>query len=104
VIAAARAHLAMLPRWKEIEVVRWTIVNGAGRGTAIYDDEGTARCACPAEWQVVKLTGTAKVREAAQIAERGCLVPPDGGSPTDAERKMCEAIAAAIRASKETER
>ena len=38
------------------------------------------------------------LEEAARIAERGCLVPPDGGSPTEAEREMCEAIAASIRA------
>jgi hypothetical protein len=35
---------------------------------------------------------------AAKVAEHGCLVPPDGGSPTNAEREMCEAIAVAIRA------
>jgi len=38
-------------------------------------------------------------REAcAFIAFNGCLVPPDGGSPTEAERLMCEDIANAIRA------
>ncbi len=38
-------------------------------------------------------------REAcARIASEGCLVPPDGGSPTEDERLMCEGIAAAIRA------
>jgi hypothetical protein len=38
-------------------------------------------------------------REAcAEIAFNGCLVPPDGGSPTEAERLMCEDIANAIRA------
>jgi hypothetical protein len=34
----------------------------------------------------------------AEIAFNGCLVPPDGGSPTEAERLMCEDIANAIRA------
>lgn len=38
------------------------------------------------------------VGEAAKIAENGCLVPPDGGSPTDQEREMCDGIAAQIRA------
>jgi hypothetical protein len=33
----------------------------------------------------------------AKIAEQGCLVPPDGGSPTEDERLMCEFIAACIR-------
>ncbi len=41
-------------------------------------------------------------REAcAKIAADGCLVPPDGGSPTDDEIRMCDNIAAAIRARKE---
>jgi len=35
---------------------------------------------------------------AAAIAIDGCLVPPDGGSPTEDERLMCENIATAIRA------
>ena len=35
---------------------------------------------------------------AAKIAEKGCLVPPDGGSPTEDERIMCENIALSIRA------
>lgn len=38
------------------------------------------------------------LEEAAKVAESGCLVPPDGGSPTDEEREMCESIAAQIRA------
>ena len=38
------------------------------------------------------------VEAAAQIASDGCLVPPDGGSPTRAEADMCDNIATAIRA------
>jgi hypothetical protein len=38
------------------------------------------------------------LREAAMIAENGCLVPPDGGSPTEDERLMCRAIAVRILA------
>ena len=34
----------------------------------------------------------------AKITREGCLVPPDGGSPTEAESDMCERIAAAILA------
>jgi hypothetical protein len=30
---------------------------------------------------------------AAGVARDGCLVPPDGGSPTEAEAAMCNAIA-----------
>jgi hypothetical protein len=33
----------------------------------------------------------------AKIAENGCLVPPDGGSPTEDEVEMCKSIAAFIR-------
>lgn len=36
------------------------------------------------------------LRTAADIARNGCLVPPDGGSPTVAEAEMCERIADAI--------
>lgn len=42
-----------------------------------------------------KLAGV--YEECAVIATNGCLVPPDGGSPTEAERQMCDNIAAAIR-------
>ena len=34
----------------------------------------------------------------ALIARNGCLVPPDGGSPTEAERLLCEEIERRIRA------
>lgn len=37
-------------------------------------------------------------RACADIARNGCLVPPDGGAPTESERLMCDAIAAAILA------
>lgn len=36
------------------------------------------------------------LRAAAAVARDGCLVPPDGGSPTDDEREMCDHIADAI--------
>jgi hypothetical protein len=62
VLAAARAHLATLPQYLNVEVVTWCLVDSTGRNCTTYDDEGMARCACPDEWQVVKLTGTAKVR------------------------------------------
>jgi hypothetical protein len=50
---------------------------------------------------VVKLVGDVIVREreaCAQIAIYGCMVPPDGGSPTEDERLLCEHIAHSIRA------
>jgi len=31
------------------------------------------------------------------LAKNGCLVPPDGGSPTEDEAYMCDRIADAIR-------
>jgi hypothetical protein len=40
----------------------------------------------------------AALEEAAVVAENACLVPPDGGAPTDAEREMCEEAARQIRA------
>lgn len=33
----------------------------------------------------------------ARIAVNGCLVPPDGGSPTQDEVRMCDHIAVSIR-------
>lgn len=36
------------------------------------------------------------IRCAADIARNGCLVLPDGGSPTQAEADMCDDIATAI--------
>ena len=63
VIEAARAHLATLPGWKNVEMVRWTLVSPSGRcGAANYDDERQARCVCPSGWSVVRLTGTRRVR------------------------------------------
>jgi hypothetical protein len=35
-------------------------------------------------------------RKSAYIARSGCLVPPDGGSPTEDEADMCDAIAERI--------
>lgn len=39
----------------------------------------------------------AGVEAAARVAREGCLVPPDGGSPTEAERLLCEEIERRIR-------
>jgi hypothetical protein len=62
ILSAARAHLATLPRWKDVEVKRWAFFNSTGQsGTMLYDNEGQARTACPYGWSVVKLTGTAMV-------------------------------------------
>ena len=46
----------------------------------------------------VRAEAVAAERErCAKIAENGCLVPPDGGSPTEDEVEMCKSIAAFIR-------
>jgi hypothetical protein len=37
------------------------------------------------------------LEEAAIIAENGCLVDPDGGSPTEQEYELCQEIASRIR-------
>ena len=38
------------------------------------------------------------LEEAAKIARNGCLVPPDGGDPTEAEVMLCDEIASRILA------
>ena len=51
-----------------------------------------------AEFAAIRAEATLAERErCARIAKDGCRVPPDGGSPTEAEREMCDWIAAAIR-------
>lgn len=62
ILSAARAHLATLPRYKDVEVMAWLIVDPTGTAYTAYSDEGPARRTCPDEWQVVKLTGTARVK------------------------------------------
>ena len=56
-------------------------------------------CGCFSNALSILAAVRAEEREAcARIALDGCLVPPDGGSPTEDERLMCEHITAAIRA------
>ena len=40
----------------------------------------------------------AALREAARVALNACLVPPDGGTPTEEEATMCQIAAEAILA------
>jgi len=66
IMAAARAHLATLPKFKEVEVEAWAVVSCNGTAQAFYE----STCKRLAEnhveevpgRQVVRLTGTAKVR------------------------------------------
>ena len=46
---------------------------------------------------VAKSIRAMTMEEAACIAENGCLVPPDGGSPTEVEVELCKEIASRIR-------
>jgi predicted ArsR family transcriptional regulator len=65
-IAAARAHLATLPKWKDVEVTAWAIVSAHGRVEALFN--ATERGAATTHvdrfpgTSLVRLTGTAKVR------------------------------------------
>ena len=66
IVAAARAHLATLPRYKEVEVSSWVVVDAQGRvGAFLYHTDADARDAAHERGhgsQAVRLTGTAKVR------------------------------------------
>lgn len=64
IFAAARAHLATLPRYKEVEVNRWIVMLADGCSIGVYETLETAQ-----EWsanyprsQIVRLTGTAKIK------------------------------------------
>lgn len=48
--------------------------------------------------QLLKIARQDALLNAAAIARMGCLVPPDGGSPTEAETEMCDRIAEQILA------
>lgn len=49
-------------------------------------------------FDVARVAINMAIEACARIAEDGCLVPPDGGSPTVEEKEMCDGIARAIRA------
>lgn len=64
-LAAARAHLATLPRYKEVEVVQWAVCDEHDV-FRVFDHEEAAQSyaldCCSTGLAVVRLTGTAKVR------------------------------------------
>lgn len=62
--AAARAHLATLPRFKEVEVVRWAAFQSDGTCLGTWDNQGAAHGVLRSypRGYVVRLTGTAKVK------------------------------------------
>jgi hypothetical protein len=73
-------------------------------GSVEHDSEGPPNRIGGAEAitvgiQKIEAAARAKaIEECARIADCGCLVPPDGGSPTEGERLMCEDITRRIRA------
>jgi hypothetical protein len=77
-------------------------VDAQGRPTRI--ESGIARVAAaplvpqpdPRDAEIARLR--AALQEAVSIARTGRLVPPDGGSPTEAEVEMCDRIADRIAA------
>lgn len=61
----AKAHLATLPHFKEVEVEQWAVVATNGAICASFKHEHAAIAYvkdCEPACQVVRLTGTAKVR------------------------------------------
>lgn len=64
VIEAARAHLATLPRFKEVEVVQWCVITATGVIWESFDsaDDAEQYASQEAGRSVVRLTGTAKVK------------------------------------------
>jgi hypothetical protein len=73
------------------------------RGVAQWRPNATTRAAmAEARTMDEKDAEIAKLRaaltKAVEIAREGCLVPPDGGSPTEEAREMCERIAERIAA------
>lgn len=63
VIAAARAHLSTLPRFKEVEVEAFAVVDNDGEPMEVWLVQKNARLdAEEMNGTVVRLTGTAKVR------------------------------------------
>lgn len=100
-LTAARAELVAL---KDVgdDIADMAV---AGANKAIRDTFGSGEANGRERWLVksgaaaIAPVMTARGRErAAKIARNGCLVPPDGGSPTAAEVDMCDLIAEAILA------
>jgi hypothetical protein len=64
VMDAARAHLATLPKWKEVEREYYEVTDVYGNPHGVYSSLGAAESIARlrAGRVVVRLTGTAKVR------------------------------------------
>lgn len=62
--AAARVTLATLPRWEEVEVVRWAVIDEDGDSIGVFlkEEDAKFRVAQRERLFVVRLTGTAKVK------------------------------------------
>lgn len=63
-VAAARAHLATLPRFKEVEREAWEVLDHDGVCHGIFGtEEGAHRMSLHADDRfIIRLTGIAKVR------------------------------------------
>lgn len=74
----------------------------SGRVIALADRcevEGLDNCATTLRGLLAEVARLrAALTQAVQNARDGCLVPPDGGSSTEAEADMCDRIAARIEA------
>jgi hypothetical protein len=66
IVKAARAHLATLPRFKEVEVVQWATFDGRDVYRVFDHEEAAQKYAsdCNSGLVVVRLTGTAKIKVA----------------------------------------
>lgn len=61
--AAARAYLATLPRYKEVEFVRYLVTTARGDFGPFVDEKDAEGVAFPhQDATIVRLTGTAKVK------------------------------------------
>lgn len=95
-IACVRREIGM----RERVYPKWV---GAGRmkkETASH--EISAMTAVLRTLEAFKEARNQALEEAARIAANACLVPPDGGEPTEGEAAVANAAAAAIRAAKST--
>ena len=62
-IAAARAYLATLPRYKEVEFARYLVVTSRGEFGPYLEEKDAQGVAFPhQDATIVRLTGTAKVK------------------------------------------
>ena len=86
--------------WEKAELEAFISGRKAGKHEAALEDKyGSFDAKVQAQIADAERRGAEEMRErAAQTARIACLVPPDGGSPTEEERLVCEEAARRIRA------